>query len=147
METSSLIRLLYVSISRVDAAEPDTELARIVAVARERNALLGVTGGLVYTGANFAQVLEGPAQALEELMKSIHADPRHTRVDVIFSSEQPDRLFSDWLMAYSGPSQYVNARIAPLLDDCADALRRRRAGDALVHLIHGFASEGGHAAA
>jgi hypothetical protein len=108
--------LLYVSKSLVPVAAQAGELHHIVGVARARNERLSVTGALLYTEEHFAQILEGPAAAVAELMEHIAADPRHTRLKVIWTDEPAGRSFADWSLAYSGPSRYVDRYIRPFYD-------------------------------
>lgn len=108
--------LLYVSKSLVPVAAQAGELHHILGVARARNERLSVTGALLYTQQHFAQVLEGPAAAVAELMELIAADPRHTRLKVIWTDELLGRSFAGWSLAYSGPSRYVDRYIGRFYD-------------------------------
>jgi hypothetical protein len=97
--------LLYVS-RRVGAPEDhDEDVAKIVEVSTTRNVELGITGALVGTPQHFSQILEGGREAVETLMRSIVADPRHTGVAVIETQELPERAFARWSMAHIGPSR------------------------------------------
>ena len=107
--------LLYVSKSLVDIANADKEVADINEVASARNTELKVTGALIYTGSEFAQILEGTEDALRELMASIHRDKRHTNVTVVYQEPINERKFSKWSMAYSGRATYVSNQVRPLL--------------------------------
>jgi hypothetical protein len=111
---------MYVSRSKLEPANGDEAVQAIVRIAQARNAVLGITGALVSTGSCFAQVIEGPPPALDQLMASILNDPRHSDVRVVSTIGIEERRFGDWWMAYSGPSIYVNRHIKPLLDDGAD---------------------------
>ncbi len=53
-----LSSLLYVSTSLLPARDEQRFVSDIVAVARARNAALGVTGALVLGRGHFAQILE-----------------------------------------------------------------------------------------
>jgi hypothetical protein len=105
--------LLYVSKTLLKFPAGEAEVANIVEGSLIRNARLGVTGALISTGSYFAQVLEGPRPAVEELMASIDADPRHMRVKIIRTVEE-GRRFTGWSLAYSGTSAAVDRHIAPL---------------------------------
>ena len=106
--------LLYVSKTLLKFPAGEAEVANIVAGSLSRNARLGVTGALISTGSCFAQVLEGDKAAVEELMASINADPRHMRVKILRAVEEEGRRFADWYLAYSGTSATVDRHIAPL---------------------------------
>src|SRR6476620_3348194 len=71
-----LHRLLYASKAHVDPS--GKSLRDIVDTATSRNAALGVTGVLCFSGDHFLQLLEGPVIALEKLMTSIRGDDRHS---------------------------------------------------------------------
>lgn len=89
-----LQRLFYISQCR-PTLEVD-ELWQIRMLSQSRNRALDVTGALLYTGCHFAQVLEGPAGSLDELMASIRADRRHTQVNQLYRCEATSRLFPMW---------------------------------------------------
>jgi hypothetical protein len=105
--------LLYVSKSLLVAPGAETEVASIVTHAVGRNAKLDVTGALISTGSYFAQLLEGPEEAVTLLMRDINEDPRHMRVKTIRTLEEP-RRFTGWSMAYSGNASLVERHIGPL---------------------------------
>ncbi len=115
----SLYSLLYVSRSLVTGQTGETAVADIVGIARQRNAELGVRGALLFTGARFAQVLEGSRAAVEELMTSIDRDPRHTDIVIIQAGDIPRPRFAKWALAYSGPSIFVSLTVARALDEIA----------------------------
>ncbi|KQX23291.1 MULTISPECIES: BLUF domain-containing protein [unclassified Sphingomonas] len=106
--------LLYVSHSCLVRPRDDLEIARIIEVSRERNRALDVTGALIATYRFFAQILEGPDAALDELMASIARDWRHREVTVVRREALSARRFDGWSMAYSGAAGYVDRDIAPL---------------------------------
>jgi len=105
--------LLYVSDSLLDRCGEEQALDGIIATALARNATLSVTGALLFTRKHFAQVLEGPACAVDELMASIRKDDRHHEIDVLEVVEIEKRRFAEWSMAYSGSSNYIDQFIRP----------------------------------
>lgn len=70
-------KLLYVSSTKRDLSE--VALKPILATARNNNAVLDVTGLLLYIDGGFLQVLEGQRDVLHELYETIARDPRHLR--------------------------------------------------------------------
>jgi hypothetical protein len=138
IEAAMLKSLLYVSRSRLSPAESAAQVEGVVRLARSRNEGLGITGALMFTEASFAQVIEGSAAALEELMASINADPRHSDIRIIRASCIDERRFGGWSMAYAGPSFYVNRHIKPLLADEVNERERATHTDRLVGLMHEF---------
>jgi hypothetical protein len=104
---------LYVS-QRIDPA--DSDVMDIVTYSRGRNAVLEVTGALVATPHHFAQILEGPVEAVDTLMASIIRDPRHSTITIAPSEFRVHRDFPRWALAYHGESSYVSNMIAAALD-------------------------------
>jgi hypothetical protein len=127
--------LLYVSRKTVAWPDDATDVAAITEVARSRNAELAVTGALISTRANFAQLLEGPSAAVDALMDSIRADPRHREVRVVANGPIARRQFASWSLAYAGPSTYVAAVLEPLLAENAPGYDIRM----LMRLMREFA--------
>ncbi|MDB5479338.1 MAG: blue light sensor protein [Caulobacteraceae bacterium] len=118
--------LLYVSKSLVDPRDRNHAVADIVTVARSRNATLRVTGALISTDGAFAQVLEGPPAAVDELMVSIYRDRRHTDVNVVLVESLAERRFPAWALAYSGLATYVRGHIEPLMGNTDDGEAKAR---------------------
>ena len=101
---TQLYRVLYCSRNCLDAA-PEAyraEINQILARSRVNNARDGVTGGLLFSNGCFAQVLEGPLQAVEETFERIQCDERHRDVTVLQSGPIEMRDFPDWSMAFTG---------------------------------------------
>lgn len=130
---------LYVSRSTLEAAVAQDVVATIVARARRRNARSGITGGLIFTGRYFAQVLEGPADAVGALLDDMAHDPRHERMRILYRKPIASRFFFDWAMAYNGPSRLVEGRIAPLVEDQVAGLDAQLSTQALALLLKEFA--------
>lgn len=77
------------------------ELGRILASARRNNIKQGVTGALIFSDDYFAQVLEGPREAINAIFEGIECDPRHSHVTVIHFKPVQTRRFSNWSMAFA----------------------------------------------
>lgn len=95
-----------------------------------------VTGGLVCTTDYFAQFLEGPPVAIDELMHSIEADTRHTDVTVLEDRSTSQRSLPDWDMAYNGASSFVAHNIIASLQapESLAAIRAERLRSLIVGL-------------
>ncbi len=129
--------LLFTSRKCLPREREDIEIERIVAVSRRHNAANGITGGLINTENSFAQLLEGPAVAIDELMSRITIDPRHADVRVLRIDEITTRQLPDWSMAYSGSWTYVAGRVERFV---AGGTRSRTGTvEELVRLIIAFA--------
>ena len=127
--------LLYVSKSLIPQDEAQRQIDSIIETARPRNAALGVTGVLIFTEARFAQVLEGPSAAIDEIMAGIRADPRHEQVTTACDEPLERRRFPSWSMGYSGSSLYVDRHIKPLLKPVVEARDRREMAGRLLYLM------------
>lgn len=78
----------------------DTELAQILAVGREKNTALGVTGVLAHKGDNCLGILEGDDEVVGARFDQVRRDPRHTNVRVLLDEPIGQRAFPDWSMAF-----------------------------------------------
>ena len=130
-------RLVYVSESKMDDADINASVGKIVTVAQSRNPPLGVTGALIFTGTHFAQVLEGCEQAIDELMSSIYNDERHQAVWIVHRSSIIERQFPRWAMAYQGPSHFVSNHVTRLFQPRSETEHQRATGW-LVELARQF---------
>ena len=108
--------LLYVSHNRIPPAALDRELAEILAVSLLHNQAKSITGALVSTPTRFAQVLEGPRQAVMTTMKRIEADPRHRDIAIVADEMLPERSFPRWSLAHIGTCDPLDNAMAKLSD-------------------------------
>lgn len=134
-------RLLYVSESRIKQTDAQSEVEKIVNYSQIKNAELGITGALIFTGEHFAQVLEGTPEAIHMLMAYIYTDSRHENVVVMDQSPITRRRFSSWQMAYQGPSQFVSRHVARLLHATSPS-ETLRAVEWITDLASEFAKPG-----
>lgn len=109
------ISLIYVSHSLIPPGARHDEIERIVTASTERNERLGVRGALLFTEQYFAQLLEGPETAVEEVMESIIQDPRHDQITIIERKPIDGYRFPDWGLAYWGNAGYMDQKIATVL--------------------------------
>jgi hypothetical protein len=97
-----MLSLLYTSRSRLAADDAAGQLKAILDTAVPRNQSRDLTGTLVYTGTDFAQILEGPEEGVDEVMASILIDPRHEDVAIVRREAITARSFPNWGMALIG---------------------------------------------
>ena len=95
-------QLLYVS-SAPRNITPAT-LDRILAASRANNALLGITGLLIYIDGGFLQILEGDERVVRELYMRISTDRRHWETRLLLDREVTSRAFTGWCMGFERPS-------------------------------------------
>lgn len=133
-----LTSLLYVSEARHRLPEGDDLVAAIVTVAQAGNPALEITGALIFTGAHFAQILEGPEPSIDVLVESIGRDERHRGVDIVETRRISKRRFADWSLAYAGPSLFVDLHIRPLVEKRVAGGREAMMAAQLVALVCEF---------
>jgi hypothetical protein len=78
----------------------DADLEALLKISRVNNQKVGVTGILLYKEGNFIQVLEGPKESVESVLKRIEGDQRHRGVIRLFEQETAERDFGDWSMGF-----------------------------------------------
>lgn len=133
----TLSSLLYVSRSVIPPEDSASAIREIVDVAQSRNAVLNVTGALLFTGTHFAQVLEGDDEAIEQLLASICRDPRHTDLRVVDRHAHRVRRYTNWTLAYCGPSPFVSRHVSRLLAQ-PSMPEHRRVAEWLAELLQEF---------
>ncbi|MDQ3139288.1 MAG: BLUF domain-containing protein [Pseudomonadota bacterium] len=133
--------LLYVSEATHRLPEGNDLVAAIVTVAQARNPALEITGALIFTGAHFAQILEGPEASIEALMENIGRDERHRGIDVVETRRISKRRFADWSLAYAGPSLFIDRHIRPLVEKRIAGGRETIMAAQLVALMREFTQD------
>ena len=91
-----LTSVTYTSLARLDPNSPD--LDDIHRMARNRNALEGITGLLVFNGTHFLQVIEGSEKAIDSLVQRLRGDARHSGFEIRDNRKIEKRSFPDWQM-------------------------------------------------
>jgi hypothetical protein len=92
--------LLSKLVYRSRAVHPlsSLDLYKLTLAAQSRNRAESITGLVLYDKDSFFQWLEGPAESLERIMRSIRNDSRHTDIEVLDSRSVDARVFADWSM-------------------------------------------------
>lgn len=110
--SETLTSLVYYSQNRI-LGSPELvfqEVRGILEVSRVNNARVGVTGALLFNSGCFAQVLEGPQNAVEETFERIQRDERHGEISLMSCGPITTRCFTNWSMAFVGASQFDAGR-------------------------------------
>ena len=91
---------LSIIVYRSRAVVPitDIDLFYLLAHARERNRVAGITGVILYDRGHFFQWVEGPNQQLGHIWNRIRADGRHADIQLLADQPVPVRLFENWSM-------------------------------------------------
>lgn len=98
-----LTRVIY--CSRAVHPMPDPALLGLTRAAQARNGREAITGLVLYDQARFFQWLEGPAEGVDRVMRSIGADGRHTDIRVLSRGTSERRVFGTWSMRLAGGLQ------------------------------------------
>lgn len=92
------------------------ELTRLLDKARKKNALLGVTGMLLYSEGAFLQAIEGEAETVDNLFATIERDERHSCCEILIRRFVGQRDFANWSMGFAG-ANFVELRSLPGFSD------------------------------
>jgi hypothetical protein len=88
--------IAYTSRARLDLG--DDELQDIHRTARELNALDGITGLLAFDGSRFLQIIEGAEDAIDNLVRRLRNDRRHSAFEIRDERFVEERSFHEWSM-------------------------------------------------
>ena len=110
-----IYRLIYRSQMTIEGDPRDVigEVQRILTVSRAWNRRVGISGVLLFSRSRFAQVLEGPPDAVKSLYGHIACDRRHKDVTLLDHGHVDAREFSTWSMAYVETSPEQELRFGP----------------------------------
>ena len=86
----------YTSLAALDLDED--QLRSIHGAARDLNGIDGISGLLLFNGTHFLQWIEGPPDAIDELIERLRRDPRHGGVEIRDERMTDSRMFGDWTM-------------------------------------------------
>jgi len=119
----------FVYCSRAAEGVDNVEVDRIVEWSQRRNVERGITGILVFGSGVFFQWIEGPPLEVENLIASLHSDPRHYDIVPLDRNvENRERLYPNWEMERVG-ADGIRAVLQEALESAEDennvaALRR-----------------------
>ena len=118
--------------SQVAPRVGDTDVDAIIAASRRRNAVLGITGILVFGSGVFFQWIEGPKAEVMDLVKLIESDRRHEMMVTLSTDEEVrERIFPSWDM------ELVDAEnIQEVLQDALETAHDDKSVDALQLMLH-----------
>jgi hypothetical protein len=86
----------YTSLAALDLSEE--QLRSIHEAAHTLNGIDGISGLLLFNGTHFLQWIEGPPDAIDELIERLRRDPRHSGVEIRDERMADERFFGDWSM-------------------------------------------------
>lgn len=135
-----LIELIYTSTAVREFSED--ELADILTKSVQNNRRRGITGLLLYSNGTFMQAIEGKADAIDALFKTIKSDPRHRDVTQHVRTTVREREFSQWHMGYRALSKGDGISLpnyAPFFEDGFDAATLAAKPGVCLDIMHAMA--------
>ncbi len=109
-------QILYVSVSTADVSS-GLQMSDILAEARPANARDDITGVLTAVDGRFVQIIEGRAEALDDLLERLERDRRHADIRIRERRTVQDRMFGDWDMVSPRLAPAEILQIGMLIDD------------------------------
>jgi hypothetical protein len=109
-----MIRVIYAS--RPTQLSP-TDIEDIEAISARNNAARGLTGILIHDAAFFLQIIEGPDEAVDALLRTLEKDPRHTDMAVVFRTRIDASSFPGWDMRLIENDAIQNPVLSPYATD------------------------------
>lgn len=100
----SVLQLL--TASYLPSNLPIEGLRQTVRAARVRAESLGLTGGLLFDGEKFVQLIAGPERAARQALAALRADAGHERLRDLYADHAdtaPTRR--DWRVGYTEPAE------------------------------------------
>ncbi len=124
------MRLWKLSYTSIAVAAHDAALRQaheICARSGDRNARIDVSSVLTVHRGRFAQVLEGPEEAVRSVLRRIMGDPRHHSLTVLADGPLLARRYGNWAMAYRDPKAFITDQLDDILQQTADVVRAMKA--------------------
>ncbi len=91
-----MIQLIYTSCA--ERSVDSRDVFKIIEVSAKNNARDSLTGFLIFADHRFFQLIEGPADAVENLLNKLGDDPRHTQIEILKRETLEKRAFPKWTM-------------------------------------------------
>jgi hypothetical protein len=129
-----MIRIFY--LSQAASSMSDEQVQDILATAHRNNPRAGVTGVLVHMGGLFAQILEGPEQAVLRLYVTIMDDRRHSGCRIVHISPANERMFQKWSMGFIRSAPLEFQHIMDLKAHRHEVVSAKVFSDAMSSFVH-----------
>jgi hypothetical protein len=118
-----LWKLSYTSVAVATHEAAMRQVREICALSGDRNARIGVSSVLTLHKGKFAQVLEGPEDAVRAVLRRIKGDPRHHSLTLVADAPLVARRYTGLAMAYRDPKTFLAEQIDDILQQTADVVR------------------------
>ena len=117
-------QLVYTSSASDDLGSG--EVFKIIEKSAQNNAPAELTGFLIFANRRFFQVIEGPGESIDALMRRLGSDTRHHSIEIVLRQEIAERSFPDWRMkrvAMANGATSLSA-LAPEFANATEGVRR-----------------------
>lgn len=84
--------------SRASDFLSSADLFQIIQKSVANNGANGLTGFLIFSDPRFFQVIEGPDDALDNLLSKLRKDTRHHSIEIVHRGEVESRSYPNWRM-------------------------------------------------
>lgn len=122
-----LWKMSYISTATAAHEEAIRQLHDICARSGDRNARVGISGIATVHRGKFAQVLEGPEDAVRAVLRRIMGDPRHHSLTVLADGPLVARRYGGLPMTYRDPKAFITDQLDDILKQTADVVRAMKA--------------------
>lgn len=112
-----LRRIVFSSRSIGAGGLSTVSLAHILGAAERNNRRDQITGGMVLHGDRILHAMEGPALEIGRAMARIHADPRHTEVQVLVDQTVAVRALAEPMRLCDDPEAFLAGLNVRTLDE------------------------------
>jgi hypothetical protein len=113
-EPANMLGVVYAGEARI--ALNEARLSELVVASEQRNARLGVTGHAYFHGGRWIEYLEGPREAVEEIIATLTQDPRFTLHQLLRSEAPAQRRFPDWRLDACDYTDLMDLRLEHVLE-------------------------------
>lgn len=111
----NLVHCIYCSATS-KIAFSTSELEDLLEKCCLNNAILKITGILLYKDGSFFQILEGDKEVVETLFEKISKDKRHNQIIKVIMEPIEECSFAEWTMGYPKLTDKELAKIPGLND-------------------------------
>lgn len=122
-----LWKLSYISTAVAAHDEAMRQLQDICVSSDARNARVGITSIATLHKGRFAQVMEGPEEAVRALLRRIMGDPRHHSLNLLSDGPIVARRYQGFAMSYRDPKAFISDQLDDILRQTADVVRAMKA--------------------
>lgn len=111
-------------ISKANISFDESELVTLQQFASEMNSKFGISGYLYFEKGHFIQYIEGPEEAMANLITNLQGDSRHKVLHVVEEPNLHSRRFEEWAMRWLDRKSIAQIQMEHLLLDQLNAMSK-----------------------